>query len=284
MRLATIRTPDGTRAVRLARVDSVDVHLDLGFDDVGAYLAAGSPAVPDDPTADPTRATYPVANADFAPVVPNPSKILCVGHNYTNHIREMGRELPEYPTLFAKFADTLIGANDDIVKPPETDALDWEVELVVVVGKPVRRATPEEAASAIAGFTVMNDVSVRDWQFRTVEWTQGKVWDSTTPVGPYLVTPDELPGGVRPTLEVTTVVDGVVMQRDDTRTLLFDPVRLVEYVSTIVRLNPGDLIATGTPAGVGHARDPRTYLVGGETVVTAAERIGACSNRVTKGS
>lgn len=271
MRLATIRTNDGTRAVRREG----DTLIDLGYADVGAYLAGGSTGS----TAG--GATYPVLGADFAPVVPNPSKVVCVGHNYSNHIKEMGRELPAYPTLFPKFADTLIGANDDIVKPAETDALDWEVELVVVIGKPVRRATEEEATAAIAGFTVMNDVSVRDWQFRTVEWTQGKIWDSSTPVGPWLVTPDEV-GGVRPALKVTTTVDGQVMQSDDTGTLLFDPVRLVRYISTIVRLNPGDLIATGTPAGVGHARDPKVYLVGGETVVTEVEGLGACTNKVVK--
>lgn len=274
-RLATIRLhddngADGTRAVR----QDGDVLVDLGFADLGAYLAAGSPDAQD-------GTTYDLDGADFAPVVPYPSKVICVGHNYRNHIEEMGRELPAYPTLFPKFADTLIGAHDDIVKPGETDALDWEVELVVVVGKPVRRATEDEAADAIAGFTVMNDVSVRDWQFRTIEWTQGKIWDSTTPVGPFVVTPDEV-GGVRPSLKVTTTVDGQVMQSDDTGTLLFDPVHLVQYVSTVVRLNPGDLIATGTPAGVGHARDPQVYLVGGETVVTEVEGVGACVNKVVK--
>ena len=271
MKLATIRTAEGTRAVRL----DGDRLVDLGHPDVGAYLNAGAAASPQEDK------TYDLETADFAPVVPSPSKVVCVGHNYSNHIKEMGRDLPAYPTLFPKVADSLIGANDDVVKPEETDALDWEVELVVVVGKHVRRASETEAAEAIAGFTVMNDVSVRDWQFRTVEWTQGKIWDSSTPVGPFMVTPDEL-GGVRPALRVRTVVDGHVMQEDDTGTLLFDPVHLVQYVSTVIRLNPGDMIATGTPAGVGHARDPKVYLVGGETVVCEVEGIGACVNKVVK--
>lgn len=272
MKLATLRTqadPAGTRAVRL----DGDVLVDLGYADLGAWLAAGAPAAPAD------AVTYPAADADLAAVVPNPSKVVCVGHNYTNHIKEMGRELPAHPTLFPKFADTLIGPYDDIVRPAETEALDWEVELVIVIGSEVRRATEAEAAAAIAGFTVMNDVSVRDWQFRTIEWTQGKIWDSSTPVGPYLVTPDEV-GGVRPSLRVTTTVDGEVMQADDTGTLLFDPVALVQYVSTVVRLRPGDLIATGTPAGVGHARDPKVYLEPGQTVTVAIEGLGACTNRV----
>jgi acylpyruvate hydrolase len=268
---ATLRTSQGTRAVRREG----DALVDVGFADVGAFLAAGSHESTNGDT-------YDLDGADFAPIVPNPSKIVCVGHNYRNHIQEMGRELPTYPTLFPKFADTLIGAHDDIVKPAETAALDWEVELAIVVGRPVRRASEDEAAAAIAGFTVMNDISVRDWQFRTVEWTQGKIWDSSTPVGPWLVTPDEV-GGVRPSLRVTTTVDDQEMQADDTGTLLFDPVFLVQYISTIVRLNPGDLIATGTPAGVGHARDPQVYLRGGETVVTEVEGVGACVNRVVEG-
>jgi acylpyruvate hydrolase len=275
MRLATIRTGGQTRAVKL------DGHqlIDLGYDDLGDFLAdpqwrSSSPRA-DAPT-------YPLEGADFAPVVSRPSKIVCVGHNYTNHIKEMGRELPSHPTLFAKFADTLLGANDDIEKPAETTALDWEVELVIVIGKQVRRATADEAVSAIAGFTVMNDVSLRDWQFRTMEWAQGKIWDSSTPVGPFLVTPDELPGGVRPALTVRTTVDGTLMQVDNTGTLLFDPVDLVRYVSTVIRLNPGDLIATGTPAGVGHAREPKVYLAGGQTVSTEIESLGACVNKIVE--
>ncbi len=274
MKLATIRTDQGTRAVRL----DDDQLVDLGVADLGTLLADPEWA---SKAATASGDTYPAEGADFAPVVPNPSKVVCVGHNYTNHIREMGRDLPDHPTLFPKFADTLAGANDDIVKPTETEALDWEVELVVVIGKPVRRATEQEAADAVAGFTVMNDISMRDWQFRTIEWTQGKIWDSSTPVGPYLVTPDEV-GGVRPALEVKTVVDGQVMQHDNTGTLLFDPVRLVQYISTVVRLNPGDLIATGTPAGVGHARDPKIYLLGGETVETSVAGLGACVNKIVK--
>ncbi|MFE7328868.1 fumarylacetoacetate hydrolase family protein [Streptomyces sp. NPDC057565] len=272
MKLATIRTTDGTRAVRL----DGDVHVDLGYTDLGELFAEADWQAK---AAAASGTTYPVEGADFAPVVPNPSKVVCVGHNYTNHIKEMGRDLPNYPTLFPKFADTLIGANDDIVKPAETDAVDWEVELAVVIGKQVRRADEQQAADAIAGFTVMNDISVRDWQFRTIEWTQGKIWEATTPVGPYVVTPDEV-GGVRPALKVKTVVDGQVMQQDDTGTLLFDPVFLLQYISTVITLRPGDIIATGTPAGVGNARDPKVFLLPGQNVVTEITGLGACTNKV----
>lgn len=277
MKLATLRTDGTTKAVRL----DGDVLVDLGFPDVGTLLAqddwAERAAAPAD-----GATTYPAEGADFAPVVPQPSKVVCVGLNYRNHIQEMGRDLPEHPTLFAKFADSLIGAGDDIVRPGETEQFDWEVELAVVVGKQVRRAKGEQAEQAIAGFTVLNDITTRDWQFRTREWLQGKTWDSTTPVGPYLVTPDELPGGVRPALDVKLTVDGEVMQSDNTGDLLFDPVALVEYVSTIIRLNPGDIIATGTPGGVGHARKPARYLLGGETVVTEVQGIGRLENKVVE--
>ncbi|WP_399890264.1 fumarylacetoacetate hydrolase family protein [Streptomyces sp. BBFR51] len=274
MKLATLRTADGTRAVRL----DGDLLVDLGYADLGELFAEDGWQAK---AAAASGTTCPVEDADFAPVVPNPSKVVCVGHNYTNHIKEMGRDLPNHPTLFPKFADTLLGANDDIVKPAETDALDWEVELAVVIGKRVRRADEEQAAGAIAGFTVMNDISARDWQFRTIEWTQGKIWEATTPVGPYVVTPDEV-GGVRPALQVSTVVDGQVMQRDDTGTLLFDPVFLVQYLSTVITLRPGDIIATGTPAGVGNARDPKVFLLPGQTVVTEITGLGACTNKVVE--
>ncbi|WAP59995.1 fumarylacetoacetate hydrolase family protein [Streptomyces sp. S465] len=275
MKLATIRLDGATRAVRL----DGDTLVDLGVPDVGTLLEQDGWA---ERAAAAAGAAYPVAGADFAPVVPRPSKVVCVGLNYRNHIQEMGRDLPAHPTLFAKFADCLIGAGDDIVRPEETGQFDWEVELAVVVGKPVRRARGAAAQAAIAGFTVLNDITCRDWQFRTREWLQGKMWDSSTPVGPYLVTPDELPGGVRPSVDVRLLVDGEVMQSDSTGDLLFDPVVLVEYVSTVIRLNPGDIIATGTPGGVGHAREPQRFLLGGETVVTEIEGIGRLENRVVK--
>lgn len=275
MKLATIRTATGTRAVR---VDG-DTLVDLGAADLGEFLARDDWS---DAAASASGETYAADAVEYATLVPRPSKVVCVGLNYKTHITEMGRPLPEAPTLFTKFADTLIGANDDILRPDETDEFDWEAELTVVIGKPVRRARGPEAEAAIAGFTVMNDVTCRDWQFRTREWTQGKNWDSSTPVGPYLVTPDEV-GGVRPALKISTTVDGQVMQSDDTGDLLFDPVALVEYVSTMIRLNPGDLIATGTPGGVGHARKPPVYLAAGQTVTCTIEGIGSVSNQVVAG-
>lgn len=270
MKLATVRTSTGTTAVRIEDGGAVD----LGVRDVGALLAE-----PDWATRAAAAGTpFATDSLDFAPVVPRPGKVLCVGLNYRTHILEMGRELPEFPTLFAKFAESLIGATDDIALAPESDAVDWEAELAIVVGRPVRRADEQQAADAIAGFTVLNDVSMRDWQFRTKEWLQGKTFERTTPLGPVLVTPDELPGGVRPALPITATVDGEIMQKADTADLVFDPVALVRYASTILTLQPGDVIATGTPGGVGHARTPARYLTDGSVVVTEIGGIGRLEN------
>ena len=272
MKLATIRLGDRTTAVRVEG----DTLIDLGLPDVGTVLASAG-GLEAATAADGQR--YAGDGAAFAPLVPRPTKVVCVGLNYRNHIKEMGRDLPEYPTLFCKFADTLVGARDDVRRPVETEQFDWEAELAVVVGRQVRRASESEAEAAIAGFTVLNDVTCRDWQFRTREWLQGKNWDSTTPVGPFLVTTDEV-GGPRPALDIRCEVNGQVMQRDNTGDLLFDPVDLVRYVSTMIRLNPGDIIATGTPGGVGHARKPQVFLHEGDTVVTEIEGLGRLENRV----
>ncbi|MFD5315266.1 fumarylacetoacetate hydrolase family protein [Streptomyces sp. NPDC127098] len=272
MKLATIRLGHRTAAVRVEG----DQLVDLGLPDVGAVLASPGGLTA---AASAEGPLLPAADAVLATLVPNPSKVVCVGLNYQKHIREMGRDLPEYPTLFCKFADTLIGAHDDIRRPAETEAFDWEAELAVVVGREVRRADEATAEAAIAGFTVLNDITCRDWQFRTREWLQGKNWDSTTPVGPWLVTADEA-GGPRPALDIRCEVNGRETQRDNTGDLLFDPVDLVRYVSTMVRLNPGDIIATGTPGGVGHARRPPVYLRDGDVVVTEIAGIGRLENTV----
>jgi acylpyruvate hydrolase len=275
VKLATIRIPGSApESTRAARVDD-DGYVDLGYADVGALLAQDGWRAQ---AASATGTTYAGDDVEFAPLVTRPGKILCVGLNYRNHILEMGRELPEAPTLFAKYAESLIGARDDIVLAPESDQVDWEAELTVVVGAPVRRATAEQAENAIAGFTALNDVTMRDWQYRTKQWLQGKTFEATTPLGPVLVTPDELPGGMAPALTMTASVDGEVVQKADTSDLVFGPVELVQYISTIITLQPGDVIATGTPGGVGHARKPARYLTDGSRLVTEISGIGRLDN------
>jgi acylpyruvate hydrolase len=203
--------------------------------------------------------------------------VLCIGQNYLRHIEETGATEPEYPTVFAKYTRALIGDGDPIVLPSISQRVDWEVELVVVIGREVRNAEAEEAAAAIAGFTVGNDISARDLQGRTSQWLQGKTCESTTPVGPYLTTADVT--GVEPDLAISCAVDGVVRQDSRTSDLLFKPVELVSYLSRIITLDPGDLIFTGTPGGVGQGMVPPVFLEAGQTVTSSIEAIGSLVNR-----
>jgi acylpyruvate hydrolase len=188
----------------------------------------------------------------------------------------MGRELPEYPTLFAKYPEALIGAFDPLTLPAESDQVDWEVELAVVVGRRVRHADAAAAVAAIAGYSIINDVTLRDWQYRTPEWLQGKTFEATAPFGPHLVTADEL----APDAKISCLIDGEVVQESTIADLVFGPVDLVRYISTILTLAPGDVIATGTMGGVGHARTPPRYLKSGETLVARIEGIGETVNPV----
>jgi acylpyruvate hydrolase len=268
MRFATIRTAAGTTAARL----DGDALIPLDAADVGELLATG------DPSAVPAAGgpTVPVADADFAQLVTNPSKIICVGLNYRTHIQETGRELPQYPTLFAKFAETLMGPNDDLAIPAVSERVDWEAELGVLIGKPVYRAGTTEAAAAIAGYTVCNDVSMRDFQRRTLQWLAGKMFQRSTPVGPYLVTPDEVGDAVD--LEIGCSVDGETKQLARTSDLLFKPADIVAYVSQAITLRPGDLLLTGTTGGVGDARKPPEYLKPGQVMRTWIENVGELVN------
>ncbi|HEY1974469.1 MAG TPA: fumarylacetoacetate hydrolase family protein [Pseudonocardia sp.] len=274
MRLATIRTEAGTRAVRL---DS-DIAVETGDTDLGELL--GRPEWHDHASAA-SGPRHRLDQLDYAPLVPRPEKIICVGMNYRDHIAEMGRTAPEYPTLFAKFPSSLVGAHDDILLPAVSDAVDWEAELAVIIGAPARHVSVAQAPSVIAGYSVLNDVSVRDYQNRTTQFLQGKMFESATPLGPVLVTPDELPDGVgnpRISAEISTTVDGELMQSSDTAQLVFDSATLIAYISEIATLRPGDVIATGTPGGVGHARKPPRYLTDGAVVSTRIAGIGECRN------
>jgi acylpyruvate hydrolase len=271
MKLATITTATGNRAVR---VDD-DAVVQTGHADLGELLNVdGWAALAENATGPST----PISDATFTTLIPRPGKVICVGLNYRNHILEMGRGLPEHPTLFAKYPEALIAPNAAIELGGESAAWDWEAELAIVIGADVRRATADEAAAAIAGFSVINDITARDYQNRTLQWLQGKTWENTAPFGPTLSTPDELAGGVRPSLRMTCSVNGEIMQDTDTGDLVFDPVALVQYISTIVTLNPGDVIASGTPGGVGHARTPPRYLHDGDVVVTEIAGLGRLQN------
>lgn len=263
MRLATVLTADGTTR---AAVDDEGWRA-LPAADLSEWFAAGASLTPG----------RSLAGAVPVLPTPRPRKVICCGLNFSDHILEMGRALPEHPTLFAKYADTLTGPDDDITVP-SGHRVDWEAELTVVVGKELRCASEDEARDGIAGYTVANDISVRDWQQRTLQWFQGKAWDRTTPVGPVVVTPDELDpvAGV----EVICRVNGVERQRGNTARLVFDSAALVAYASTFTVLRPGDLILTGTPGGVGQGMTPPTFLADGDVVETEIPGIGRLRNVV----
>ena len=267
MHLATLATPEGTTAGLL--VD--DRWHRLPAADLSALLAGA-----DRPIADLERGA---ALPDAVPVLPlpRPGKVICCGHNYGDHIAETGRERPAYPTLFAKYADTLIGPGDPIELPTGLE-VDWEAELAVVVGDTLRNVDADRARAAIAGYTVANDISVRDWQRRTLQWFQGKAWDASTPLGPVLVTPDEVDPVAG--LEVTCRVNGEERQRGNTSTLVFDCAALLAYISTFTVLRPGDIVLTGTPGGVGMAMDPPVFLADGDVVETEVQGIGTLTNTV----
>ncbi len=269
MRFATIRVPGGTKAVLIEGDDATE----LEYSSVGELLS--NPSWESELKA--TRVVRNVDGLDYATLIPSPSKVICVGHNYKNHIKEMGRELPTHPTLFAKFAEALIGANDTIYLSSESSMYDWEAELGVIIGKTTRSCSEREARDSIAGFTVINDVTARDWQNRTLQWLQGKTFEGSTPVGPNLVTMD-VEKVIEEGLGLSCEVNGEEMQYAVTSDLLFNPVFLVSYISKILTLRPGDVIATGTPGGVGHARNPQRYLTDGDILVTRVDGVGELRN------
>jgi acylpyruvate hydrolase len=210
--------------------------------------------------------------------IARPGKVICVGLNYRDHAAEVGKPTPEVPTLFSKVATTLTGPHADIIIPGVTDEVDWEAELGIVIGSTVGRGRQASAHEAILGYTVVNDVSVRDWQRRTSQWFQGKNFDHSTPVGPWVVTSDELD----PThgLRVETVVNDHVEQSGTTADLIFSPSEVVAYVSQFLTLQPGDIIATGTPSGVGFAQEPPRFLRSGDVLRTRIEGVGELQNSV----
>ena len=271
MKLATLRRAGGTAAVRVDS-DTTATIID-GFADLSALLADPDwKSLAENASGDIVN----LAGADYAPVVPSPGKIICVGLNYANHIQEMGRELPEYPTLFAKFKEALTGPYDDVIVPAYAAAqLDWEGELAFVVGKQAYQVSEADAEEYIAGYSVMNDYTMRDYQYRTLQWDQGKTFEKTSGFGPFLTTTDAYTFGGT----LVTTLEGQVVQTTTTDDLVFTPAKLVEYISHIVTLQPGDVVITGTPGGVGHARKPGLYIQDGQTVEVSIEGLGSVRNK-----
>ena len=242
-----------------------------------AGLGTGTPAelLADPPVSD---ERVPLADVELRPVVPRPGKVVCMGLNYAEHVDEGAYDVPEYPVLFSKFAETLVAAGEPIVVPPESSAVDYEAELAFVIGRHVRRVSGAAALDAVGGYTIANDVSMRDYQYRTHQWLPGKNWAASTPLGPFLVTPDEVgdPHG----LDISLELNGKRMQAGNTRQFIFDIPAIVAAISEFVPLAPGDVVLTGTPSGVGYRRDPKVLLRDGDRVAVEIERVGRLENPV----
>jgi acylpyruvate hydrolase len=220
----------------------------------------------------------PLADVKLRAVVPNPGKVVCMGLNYRAHVEEGAYDVPDYPVLFAKFAETLVAAGEPILLPPESSAVDYEAELACVIGRATRRASAASALQAIAGYTIANDVSMRDYQYRTHQWLPGKNWAQSTPLGPFLVTPDEV--GDPHELDISLDLNGERRQSANTRLFIFDIPTVIAAISEFTPLAPGDVVLTGTPSGVGFRRDPPVLLRDGDTVVVEIERVGRLENPV----
>jgi len=214
--------------------------------------------------------------AEFLPVIPNPGKIFCIGVNYADHQKEMGRATTEYPTIFLRFADTLVAHGRPAWVPKVSTAVDYECELAVVIGKGGRHISASKAMDHVAGYTCFNDISIRDWQRHTTQFTPGKNFPRTGALGPWMVTSDEIPDPHA--LAIKTRLNGEVLQDGNTSQLIFRIPELIAYISSFTEVGPGDLIATGTPSGVGFARKPPIFMKPGDVVEVDIEGIGVLRN------
>lgn len=223
--------------------------------------------------------TVSAGTVRLGPPIPDPDKIICLGLNYPTHVAETKRDVPSIPMLFPKFRTSLVGPHDDIVIPRITEKVDWEGELAVVIGRVAHRVSERDALQYVAGYTVTNDVTARDLQRATSQFTAGKAIDTFAPMGPGIVPASEIPDPQALTL--TTRLNGEVMQHDTTGAMLFSVAATIAFISEIITLVPGDIIATGTPSGVGAARDPQVFMSAGDVIEVEIEGIGAIKNTVT---
>jgi 2-keto-4-pentenoate hydratase/2-oxohepta-3-ene-1,7-dioic acid hydratase in catechol pathway len=287
MRLATIQTTSGPRAAAFVDGSYVDLHAtDANIPaSMLALLTAGADALKAAAAASrsPKALKIPAAGIKLLSPVPDPQKVLCIGLNYRDHAEETGAAIPREPILFSKFATALSGEGDDIVLPPVSTKVDYEAELVLVVGRKGRYIPEADALDYLVGYTIGNDVSARDWQLEKdgKQWMAGKTFDTFAPTGPHLVTRDEIPDPHN--LAIRLRVNGETLQDSNTRQLIFRAGAILSYVSQVMTLLPGDLIFTGTPPGVGMARKPPIYLKAGDTCEVEIEGLGVLTNPVVAG-
>jgi 2-keto-4-pentenoate hydratase/2-oxohepta-3-ene-1,7-dioic acid hydratase in catechol pathway len=282
MRLVTYQTPSGPRVAGVRE----EAYVDLNRADrdvphcIKALLAQGPAGLRRAAKALAIGQPIPAAEARLAPIVPNPEKIIGIGKNYADHARETGSSPPSEPVFFCKFSSAILGDGETIVLPRVSSEVDYEAELVAVIGLGGRNIVKADALTHVAGYCCGNDVSARDWQQRKPggQWLLGKSFDTFAPVGPALVTADEIPDSSA--LGIQLRLNGQVMQQSNTAQLIFPVAELIAYVSQVCTLSPGDLIFTGTPAGVGFARKPPVFLRPGDLIEVEIEGIGVLRNPV----
>jgi acylpyruvate hydrolase len=279
MRLATVETSQGRRLHVRGADGYVDVARATGRDDLAslAGLLAGGPDGWEAVKRAAEREGRPLKESELGPAVPAPRRILCLGVNYADHAAEGGRPLTTWPEVFVRGSDSVAPPYGNLVKPALSDRFDYEGELGVVIGRGGRYIPAEEAIAAVAGFVVCMDGTAREWQRAATQWTAGKNFDGTMPIGPELVTADEADVS---DARLTTVLNGDLMQSARTSQMIFDVPRTIEFLSSFTTLRPGDVIATGTPGGVGFARQPPVWLKQGDTLEITVEGVGRIASRV----
>ncbi|MCY6381992.1 fumarylacetoacetate hydrolase family protein [Hoeflea prorocentri] len=281
MRLMVARDGQGTALYFVEGEEAYRLTGQAGFNatDLSGAICAPVEKINQIVTAAKQAAPQPVES--LIPALPfnQFGKILCLGLNYVDHVKEGGYEIPTYPAMFIRFPASMIPAGAPMIKPDCSDRLDYEVELMIVIGKGGRHISEEDALSHVFGYTVFNDGSVRDYQRKTHQWTPGKNFDATGAVGPVVVTADKLPPGAAG-LNIVSRLNGNVMQSANTADMMWSVAKTIATVSEFTTLEPGDLIATGTPPGVGHARTPPVFLVPGDTVEVEIENICTCVNPI----
>jgi acylpyruvate hydrolase len=249
--------------------------------DLTALLAAGDDALEQAGKAILAGVEIDLEAIDYLPPFPFPEKIICVGLNYRDHAAESGFQAPDYPALFGRFPSSLIGHKAPIVRPTVSNLLDYEGELVAIIGKPGRNIPRERALEHVAGYSVFNDGSIRDYQFKSAQWMIGKNFDATGAFGPAFVTADELPAGAK-SLRLQTRLNGNILQDANTSDMIFDIETLVSLLSDACELKPGDVIVAGTPSGVGAARDPKLFMKPGDVCEIEIEGVGLLSNPIVQ--
>lgn len=278
MRLATIRRHGAVRPALEIPGEGFAVSGRLEGD-LGVWLAQGPEALRGLGAALAAAPRFEAAELEFLPPVPAPSKIICVGMNYAGHIAEVGAPTPQVPPYFTRFASSLVGHEGALIRPAQSDQFDFEGELAVVIGARCRDVSAEAALGFVAGYAVFNDASVRDYQLRTPQWFMGKNFDGTGGFGPLLVTADELPPGASG-LKLETRLNGAVVQSGRTDDLVFDVAALIADLAQAITLEPGDVIVTGTPSGVGFSRKPQLWMKPGDLCEVEIEGLGLLRNSI----